>query len=499
MRVLKWVGLAVAIIGALLVVVLAVLWPPAPLTSPQEDMVLSGVTIVNPGIGRRVDQRVTIHGSLIESIAGDNPGAPESADTRRFSRAYVLPGLIDMHVHHMPAAAVADTRMFELMYLAHGVTTVRDTGNFDNSIFKTRAQILAGDLAGPRIFACGPIIDGEPPIWPGSKVARTAAEAERIVDRLAAAGVHCIKAYQNLSPDALRGLRNAATRHHLPLLGHVPVTVRFEDAHLDDVQHLTGVAVVPGAVPSADPAAAIMANLRAFEIIDDARISFVVRTSVQQNLVHTPTMVVIDQLARLGSEYPAMSQDPEVQMLPRYYPDLLWNPRSPFSVDPRRSAPMPDFAKVRANVRKVVRALHEAGITLHVGTDTSNPFVVPGASLQTELRNFVGSGFTPEQAWAAATRENGASLAEPGLGTIAEGAPADLLVFREDPTRDLAALSTLEAVVADGRFYSTATLDHAIARYRDKFHGLLYDRISALIFRYLMASQAPARRVASRR
>jgi hypothetical protein len=51
--------------------------------------------------------------------------------------------------------------------------------------------------------------------------------------------------------------------------------------------------------------------------------------------------------------------------------------------------------------------LHEAGITLHVGTDTLNPFVVPGASLWTELRDLTQAGFTPEQAWTAAISGNG--------------------------------------------------------------------------------------------
>lgn len=73
----------------------------------------------------------------------------------------------------------------------------------------------------------------------------------------------------------------------------------------------------------------------------------------------------------------------------------------------------------------------------------------------------------------------------PLLGTIEPGAPADLLVLREDPTRSLAALSTLEAVIADGRFYSKRALDDAVARYRGKFGSWLYDRITMLLVRTL--------------
>ncbi len=99
-----------------------------------------------------------------------------------------------------------------------------------------------------------------------------------------------------------------------------------------------------------------------------------------------------------------------------------------------------------------------------------------------ELRNFVACGFTPEQAWEAATRTNGESLGVEGLGVLHRGAPADLLVYREDPTRDLAALSTLEAVVANGRLYPRPVLDGAVARYRDYYDGWLFDRLTMALF-----------------
>ena len=84
-------------------------------------------------------------------------------------------------------------------------------------------------------------------------------------------------------------------------------------------------------------------------------------------------------------------------------------------------------------------------------------------------------GFTPEEAWTAATWQNGASLPEPNLGILQSSAPADLLVFREDPTRDLAALSSLVAVVADGRLYPKEVLDAAVMRNRRYFDTWLYD------------------------
>ncbi len=468
---------------ALIIVLLLTLRPPPPLEIPRPGVMLADVTVINPGSGRRAHQTIRVSGSTIESISDYSASADTSADARRYAGAYVLPGLIDMHVHHPLGQLPTDTKFFDLLHLSYGVTAVRDCASIDGSILQVRAQVAAGEFAGPRIFACGPQIDGDPPFWPGGKIARHASDGERVVDEVAAAGVDCVKAYSNLSADALRGLRAAATRHHLPLIGHVPISVPFEQAHLDDVQHLTG---VPGQTERPKDSGLIGAILDGWDTIDDARIDFVVRTSVQQQIAHTPTIVVIQQLLRLEN-YPALLQDPAARVLPRYYRELIWKPggMASWSVPPLGGA---RSAKILENFCKVVRRLHAAGVTLHVGTDTFNPFVVPGVSMHAELWNFAACGFTPEEAWEAATRRNGASLPAPGLGVLSAGAPADALVFGQDPTTDLTALSTLQAVVANGRYYPKPLLERAVARYHDYFASWMYDRLTMFLFPFFADS-----------
>ncbi|MGH7823400.1 MAG: amidohydrolase family protein, partial [Candidatus Binatia bacterium] len=168
-------------------------------------------------------------------------GDPVLGADPAFAGAYVLPGLVDMHVHHPPGMAVLDTQLFALLFLAHGVTAVRDTGSFDGAIFETRRQIRAGAFPGPRVFACGPLLDGDPPIWPQARVLHTKADAESAVAELAGRGGDCVKVYSNLPRDLLAAVREASARAKLPVIGHVPLWVRFEDARLADVQHLTGV------------------------------------------------------------------------------------------------------------------------------------------------------------------------------------------------------------------------------------------------------------------
>jgi imidazolonepropionase-like amidohydrolase len=99
------------------------------------------------------------------------------------------------------------------------------------------------------------------------------------------------------------------------------------------------------------------------------------------------------------------------------------------------------------------------------------------------LRTLVDAGFTAEDAWLAATRWAGETLRVEKLGTVQEGAPADLVIFREDPTRDLQALPTLEAVVARGRLYPRAQLDAAVARHRRYMNGRVVDAVTMFLTR----------------
>ena len=266
------------------------------------------------------------------------------------------------------------------------------------------------------------------------------------------------------------------------MIGHVPRKVPFEVARLDDVQHLTGVATPAGGDDRPFPK-----NMVAWRDVDDARMDFIVETSRRLGIAHTPTLVTGDRL-RAVEDYAALRESPEAKLLPRFYRDVIWSPKEGLPVLRRLEAS--DFPVLRdAGVReaRLVKRLHDAGVKIFAGSDTQNPFVVPGASLQRELALLVDAGLTPEQALASATTLPGEFLRVPGLGRIEPGAPADLLVLRADPTRWLPALSTLEAVVADGRLYTKPQLDAQLARYQEHWNGAFYDAVSVALVRRALA------------
>ena len=134
----------------------------------------------------------------------------------------------------------------------------------------------------------------------------------------------------------------------------------------------------------------------------------------------------------------------------------------------------------------LVRML-EAGVEIHSGTDSLVAFVVPGASLHRELRLYVDAGLSPEQALAVSTHTSARYL-DDTLGVLRTGAPAEFVIYRDDPTMHLDALDSIAGVVRDGRLYTRAELDEQLARLRDHFDGAIYDALVTPLVRRVIAA-----------
>jgi len=470
--------------GVLLVAGLLLLWiflpaPAVPVPS-RSELVLVDVAVLHPGLRTQHHQTVRIREGRIARIRPARPADVPSPGADDLRGAFVLPGLIDLHVH-----LFGQSPLERLLYLAHGVTSVRDLGSPGPSQIEARAATRRGKLAGPRVFTCGEMLDGDPPVWPFARVVRTAREGREAVRELAARGADCVKVYEHLEAGVLDSIRQEAARHDLPVVGHVPFGVPFAEANIDDVQHFTGVAEL------IDPDYATWAEkAEAWGRLGPDEMQYVVDVSLRESIAHTPTLVMLERQAQL-SDYERARRDPVVRLLPRFWRAVVWNPRFELgyhTLDERARARLDELYRLRvARGLELVRRLHRAGVPVFVGTDPYNAFVVPGASVHEEMELLLRAGLTPEEVWAAATRLPGAWLSDSGLGTLAVGAPADLLALRRDPTRDLEHLSGLEAVIAGGRLYPAAFLEAELERQREHFQSRLFELVTLNAARLVMS------------
>jgi imidazolonepropionase-like amidohydrolase len=147
--------------------------------------------------------------------------------------------------------------------------------------------------------------------------------------------------------------------------------------------------------------------------------------------------------------------------------------RLALDVDVDELAHMPCYATAPAQLRELARRRVAIVGTLHVetrcpdrdrnartfvaaggkvlyGSDYGNPGIPPGIDVE-ELRLMIRAGLTPAAAITAATADAGVRLGLAPLGTLVEGAPADVIAVRGDPRARLDVLREPIVVVAGGR------------------------------------------------
>lgn len=424
----------------------------APLPSPAGAQESSAVTVVRDVSLVTLDSEATLddHAVIVEgdSIVWVGPDAdasiPDGAVVVEGGGRFLLPGLADLHLH----MGTADSPLF----LANGITTVREM-NGAPAHLALRDSIARGLRIGPRLFVTSPLLAGAEQPWrhvlvPDAQTAYREAHAAKD------AGYDAIKAYDGLSAEAYAALAEASETLDLPLVGHVPREVGLDGVlragqrsleHVEQIAYATvGHAPDPAAIPEiasqiAGSGGWVVPTLAAQRILTRAR---------------TPA-------------YDAGFEAPEIRYVD---PGLLewWKSlRSPDGA----AEPSPDDPRRRraeafyAFQRDLVRALHEAGVPLLVGTDTPNPLLVPGFSIHLELAALIDAGIPALDVLRMATRDAARFLGEDGeWGVIAPGAAADLILLDANPLERIETLKAPVGVMTLGTWLDRGDLDRMLER-----------------------------------
>lgn len=456
--------------------VFALQGPAIPLPPPRQPLAITNVTVIDVASGRRIrDQTVLVQGNRIVTVgSAASLRVPPGHTVVDGRHRFLVPGLWDMHVHaSWPSFAAA----FGALYIANGVTGVREMFGAIEDVRQWRTRVDAGELVAPRMIGAGHLVDGQPPIWPGSVVARTAAEGKRAVDSLATAGADFIKVYNRLTLDSYRGILEAARTHGLPVAGHVPDAVSVWEATTlgqRSIEHLSGVALgcsgdeaatrllldsaaTVGAATPAGAALRLRATTAARESFSPARCDSLAAAFIRNDTWQVPTLIVSRSISSLRDS--TLGADARL----RYMAPMLvsgWDWRKDFRF---RTMSEPGWAELYASYRHGLRLtalMHRAGTPILAGTDAPNPYVFPGFSLHEELALLVEAGLTPLAALQSATRNPARYFAaSDSLGSVAAGHVADLVLLDADPLLDIRNTARIHAVVASGRLYRRADLD----------------------------------------
>jgi imidazolonepropionase-like amidohydrolase len=433
----------------------------------EHPVAFTHVTVIDAtGSAAQPDMTVVIDGGRIVDLGSSHDVNPPRGATRiDASGRYLIPGLWDMHVHEIFGDWIPRNERVTLpLFVANGITGVRDMGSDLDPILAWRAEIAAGRLLGPRIILAGPMLDGAPPAFPSSIPVANAADARKAVDYLKGRGVDFIKIQSLIPRDGYFAAADEAKKIGITFVGHVPDAVRASEASnagQKSIEHFTG--IFEGSSTIEDqlikgPKTVAMK----VDTFDPARAKDLIALMAKNQTWQVPTLVwehgqwLVDAID--------LSHDPLTKYAPAAWKDRTWPMFVREIIATMDTDPLPVREHFFQMELDMTLAMFKAGVPFLAGTDTAaGVHIFPGFSLHQELALFVKAGLTPMQALQTATRNPAVFLGMlDDTGTIEKGKRADLVLLDANPLDDIDNTRRIRAVVLAGKYFSRADLDRML-------------------------------------
>jgi imidazolonepropionase-like amidohydrolase len=364
-----------------------------------------------------------------------------------------------MHVHLAFGDWFPDAKNISLpLFIANGVTSVRDMGSDLEVVQEWRNEIEDGRTIGPRIFTSGPMLDGPKPRFPSSLAITTPEDARHAVDDLKKRGVDFIKLQSLIPREAVLAISEEAKKQGIAFAGHVPDAMRaseLSEMGMKSFEHLIG--IFEGSSPAEDEFLKGRKTEGKFlATYDGARAASLAALLTKNHTWQCPTLV----WERGGNllDTTDFSADTRAKYAPAPWKNKTWKR---FTGEITQGYGTDDLATRKKFIEKeleVVQMLHKAGVEFLGGTDTpAGVYIFPGFSLHEELQRFVAAGFTPLEALQTATLNPARFFGmQSELGAVEEGKIADLVLLSANPLEDISNTQKIAGVFANGRyFYNT--------------------------------------------
>ena len=428
-----------------------------------QTLTITHATVIDTVTGQtRPDTTVVVSGNRITSIAPSSKATPAGGKVIDAKGEYLIPGLWDMHTHvYFGDTARDGTDLVLPLFIANGVTAIRDMGSDLDPVLHARDEIAAHRMLGPRMVVSGPMLDGAKSTYKQMIPITTPESGRNAVDMLKSRGVDFIKVQSNVPREAYFAIAAEAKKVGIPFEGHVPDAIRaseavnagqltfehligiFEASSPDEDKYLTGPKTVGMFLATYDP----------------AREAKIIQLLAAHHVWQCPTLYwergqwLVDAI-----DY---NKDPDLAYAGHSWVTQDW-PKSRASIlKTLDTDPLPVREKFVVHELDIVRRMHAAGIPFLAGTDTpAGVDVIPGISLHLELQRFVAAGFTPLEALQTATLNPARFYNRlEDYGTVQTGRLADLVLLKSNPLVDIDNTRTIAGVIADGRYFSEQDLN----------------------------------------
>jgi imidazolonepropionase-like amidohydrolase len=401
---------------------------------------------------------VVIDGRIVDLGPSSTIEVPAGALVVDGEGKFLMPGLSDMHMHLFGA----ETDL--LLYVANGVTTIRDMGGAPPVQLEWRDEINAGTRVGPHMLQWSPMFETMDTLdsiikdWEtsgGMFNAKAPEKIEQQVAEYAAQGYDGIKSHVVFSTDIFEAILNSAKKHELPWDGHAPIDLIYCEDKTPCWDSFRSLGV---------EAVAHIEELTKLVDWSDESIRQAAQDVAADGMWVTTTIALMrsiaDQISDLEGELAGL---PEVKYVNPGPFNSRWVPEeNEYPILPQRLVDMkrPVFATKLAADEMMLLALNEAGASLLSGSDAPLPLMVPGFSLHDELEVMVDIGLSPYNTLRTTTYNPALYLNKlDEFGTVEVGKRADLLLLEANPLVDITNTRQIAGVMVGGRWYTRADLD----------------------------------------
>jgi imidazolonepropionase-like amidohydrolase len=423
----------------------------SPLDAAERVIVIDRCSLFDSEAAKMLsDRTVVIRGEKIAAVtaAGEETDIPADAVRIDGRGRFVIPGLIDAHVHVVHVLDFAHVTGDEVLplYLAAGVTSVRSTGDEIVAATLVARFAAAHPELSPRVYTCSPLLDADPPIHRDVGKAVTAPEqVAAVFDDLARWKITTAKIYAGTSRPVGRAIIDEGHRRGIFVTAHLG-RYSAQDALADGIDGLEHIwSVFNDVIP---PAVAKVPGHRGRLDLSNPQCESLVAELARQKTFVDPTLAVFRNMILLP-DVPEVRDHPDNALAPKrlrdFWPKYLQRTGCP------QGGALEDRRREFAKFQELTGKLYASGVPLLVGTDSPEPQVTPGVSLHQELEMLVESGLPPAAALRAATLHNATVLGEKErLGTIVPGRLADLILLTANPLEDIRNTRRIELVLRSG-------------------------------------------------
>lgn len=411
-------------------------------SAPAQNLYLKNINIVDVESGKLLPQReLLITDGKITSLK-PKKGQAKGHQQIDGENRYVIPGLFEMHAHIGPY-----NRNYLETFLKYGITSVRVMAG-DERVLAWRDSIGKNLIKGPGLFIASPLYDGNPPLWGDSHngpVLEDKSMVERLVREHQLKGYDEIKVYNRLSAEVYLEILRVANAADMRVSGHIPYTLpkdSFGDARHRSIEHLDGfMQYATTQSPNLQQGNEEAGRLAMLPYYDKAQLAPFAERLKQNKVWLCPTLSLYGNFnnAQVREELEEVKQQEPASGLMGWWSSLPEQVGKNFGL------------KYEFNRQVLQDHFLDHADYILAGTDSPNPYNLPGLALHQELQYLAEAGFSNAAVLKMATYNAANYLGVlDEYGTVSVGKSANLLLLDANPLINIQNTKKIHKVLVHG-------------------------------------------------